>query len=236
MPTSVPYCVPIIASVARQLRPASVLDVGVGFGKYGFVFREYLDIWDMQDVHGYDKARWKTRIEGIEATREYLTPLHDYIYDKIHIGDAMSLMDSLGQYDVIVMGDVLEHFDKAVGRALLDKLYARAKKCLLLTFPEHCSTNHDRLGNPYEAHRSSWGRKDFRFFTQVQYKLLDGYTALVAVTRPPHDPPLLTPCFAARRRHGFKALLANLLVHALGSINASRLVSLLTGRSIALRA
>ena len=66
MPTSVPYCVPVIASIARQLRPKSVLDVGVGFGKYGYLFREYLDVWDMHSVRDYERRRWTTRIEGIE--------------------------------------------------------------------------------------------------------------------------------------------------------------------------
>lgn len=235
MPTSVPYCIPIIASVARQLRPASVLDVGVGFGKYGCLFREYLDIWEAKSVDEYPKSRWRTRIDGIDATREYITPLHRFIYDEIYVGDVLSIIDTLGQYDVIVMGDVLEHFEKNVGNDLLNKLYEHTGRCLLLTFPPNCAIEHDVLGNPYEAHRSNWTRADFRRFDQVEYKLVEGYTALVALTKPSHLPPLLTPSFGARRRAGWKGVVANLMVRVLGPGNASRLATWLLGERVALR-
>lgn len=234
MPTSVPYCIPTIAGVARQILPASVLDVGVGFGKYGVLFREYLEIWEMRNVGDYDRSRWKTRIDGIEATAEYLTPLHEYIYDKIHIGDVRTIIDSLGLYDVVIMGDVLEHFDKQAGTELLEALYAHTNKCLLLTFPENCAINHNVLENPFESHRSSWSRKDFSRFPRVASKLIENYSALVAIAKPPHHPPLLTPSFAARRRAGFKGVVANLMVHALGSSAASRMATRILGRPVAL--
>lgn len=234
MPSSVPYALPIVASIARQLRPMSVLDVGVGFGKYGHLFREYLDIWEMEDVSDYDKSRWKTRIEGIEATPEYITPLHDYLYDKIHIGDVVDIIETLGKYDVIIMADVLEHFDKDVGVDLLDKLYAHTEKCLVLTFPPNCVESRGVLGNPYECHRSSWNRADFRRFPSVRYKPLERRAALVAITRPPHQPPTLTPCFGVRRRAGWRGLAATVLVHALGPARASRLATRIAGEPVVL--
>ena len=164
MPSSVPYAVPIIANIARQLRPAHVLDVGVGFGKYGYLLREYTDIWDMQNVDDYRPERWKTIIDGVDATTASIIPLHEYVYDTIHIGDITELVDTLGSYDVIIMGDVLEHFDKPIGERLLDKLYEHTNKCLLLTFPPNCRTNDSVIGNPYEAHRSAWNGSDFRRF------------------------------------------------------------------------
>lgn len=234
MPTSVPYCVPIIASAARQLRPASVLDVGVGFGKYGMLFREYLDVWEMRNVGDYDKGRWKTHIEGIEATGDYLTPLHEYIYDKVHVGDVRSVLAGLGQYDVIIMGDVLEHFAKDEGGKVLDALFAHCNQCLLLTFPENCAINHDVLENPYESHRSAWHRRDFGRFPRVASKLVENYSAIVAIAKPPHHPPLLTPNFAARRREGVKGVLAGMMVRVMGPAAASRVASRILGRTVAL--
>ncbi len=234
MPTSVPYCIPTIAGVARQIRPASVLDVGIGFGKYGVLFREYLEIWEMRNVGDYDRSRWKTRIDGIEATAEYLTPLHEYIYDKIHIGDVRTIIDSLGRYDVVIMGDVLEHFDKETGTQLLDALYAHTNKCLLLTFPENCAINHDVLENPFESHRSSWNRKEFARFPRVASKLIEQYSAIVAIAKPPHHPPLLTPSFAGRRRVGVEGVLANLMVRSFGSAAASRVGTRIRRRVVVL--
>lgn len=236
MPTSVPYCIPVIASVARQLRPGSVLDVGVGFGKYGFLFREYTDIWNMESLDEYPRERWKTTIEGIEATDRYLTPMHEYLYDRIHIGDAATIVDTLGNYDIIVMGDVLEHFDKRVGESLLDKLFAHTNKCLLLTFPAECPPKDNVLGNPYESHRSAWNRRDFARFSHVAYRMFDGYTALVALAKNRESLPLLTPSFSARRRHGWKAAASWVMVKMLGANAASRLASWVAGEKIALRA
>ena len=236
MPSSVPYAVPIIANVARQLRPRRVLDVGVGFGKYGFLLREYTDIWEMASVDDYRREHWKTVIEGIDATPDYITPLHEYVYDKIHIGDVTTLIDSLGTYDVIIMGDVLEHFDKPAGEVLLDKLYAHTNQCLLLTFPPNCRANDSVIGNPYEAHRSAWNRKDFRRFRHAEYKLLEGRAALVAITKSPHTAPLLTACFGARRREGWKGLATSILVRTLGAVTASRLATWFAGEPRILRA
>lgn len=235
MPTSAPYAIPIIANVARQVRPRSVLEIGVGFGKYGVLLREYLDIWEMNSLADYDRTRWRTRIEGIEATREYITPLHDFIYDTIHIGDATRIIDTLDRYDLILMADVLEHFDKPTGAAFVRKLYDHADRCVLLTYPEPCEARGNVLGNPYEAHHSDWNKGDFKPFSRVAYKHVEGKAAVVAIVRPPHPLPLLTPCFGARRREGWKGLAAAGMVRVLGPVNASRLATWLRGRPRTLR-
>jgi hypothetical protein len=49
MPTSHPYQLNEIIDLAMKVDPKSVLDVGVGFGKYGVLLREYLELWDGRD-------------------------------------------------------------------------------------------------------------------------------------------------------------------------------------------
>ena len=44
MPSSRPNTIPTVIHIVKQLRPSSILDVGVGFGKWGHLFREYTDI------------------------------------------------------------------------------------------------------------------------------------------------------------------------------------------------
>ncbi len=234
MPTSTPYAVPIVASCLRQLKPTSVLDVGIGFGKYGFVVREYLDVWDLADYRDYGKSRWQTRLEGIEATPEYITPLQEYIYDHIHRGEAQHVIDRLGQYDVIMMGDVLEHFEKDEGRRLIRQLFQHANQCVLLMFPPNCEPNDDVLGNPYESHRSAWSRGDFTGYENMAYRVVEGRTAIVALTKPGCRPPVLTPSFAGRARTGWKGMVARSMVRMMGADRASSLASRLTGRKIVL--
>ena len=78
MPSSNPDQINEIMSLVLGLRPESVLDIGIGFGKYGFLCREYLEI-----CYGSKKYNdWQKRIDGIEAFEEYITPLQRQIYNK----------------------------------------------------------------------------------------------------------------------------------------------------------
>jgi len=235
MPTSVPYSIPIVAGIARQLRPRSILDVGIGFGKYGFVLREYTDIWEMSSVAQYDRAKWKTQIDGVDATPQYITPMHRFLYDDIHVGDIRTIVDSLPQYELIIMGDLLEHFEKDEGFALIEKLLAHTRKCLLLIFPNQCAVNLDVLDNPLEAHRSSWSCRDFERFPHHVTKVIEDYSCVVALAHEAANLPLLTPHFGARRRFGWKQALAGLAVYGLGESLATRLASRAFGRKVTLR-
>lgn len=89
MPTSYPENISSIICFIRHLKPKSVLDIGPGFGKYGLLCREYLDIWNKWT---YSKDKWDIRIDAIEAFANYITPVHKYIYNNIYIGDAKELI------------------------------------------------------------------------------------------------------------------------------------------------
>ncbi|MCI0745080.1 MAG: hypothetical protein L0Y58_06715, partial [Verrucomicrobia subdivision 3 bacterium] len=82
MPSSRPNTIPTVIHVVRQLKPASILDVGVGFGKWGHLFREYTDILEAEhDPKRYQRRNWRVRIDGIEAHKAYLTPMHRFLYN-----------------------------------------------------------------------------------------------------------------------------------------------------------
>src|SRR5439155_62198 len=83
---SPPNAIPTIVHLVRQLQPRSILDVGVGFGKWGHLFREYTDILEAEhEPSRYDRENWQVRIEGIEGHAAYLTPMHHFLYDQIHV-------------------------------------------------------------------------------------------------------------------------------------------------------
>ncbi|HII30270.1 TPA: glycosyltransferase family 1 protein, partial [Candidatus Woesearchaeota archaeon] len=86
MPSSSHYQISKIMNLVVKLNPSSILDVGVGFGKYGVLCREYLELGDGREE--YDK--FLRRIDGIEAFKNYITPLHRFIYDHIYIGDGVN--------------------------------------------------------------------------------------------------------------------------------------------------
>ena len=67
---------------AVRLRPERVLDVGVGFGKWGLLLREALDFIDGR----VERSSWQAVIDGIDAHR-YDSPLLDWVYDELRIAD-----------------------------------------------------------------------------------------------------------------------------------------------------
>jgi hypothetical protein len=156
MPTSFPQQISTIVRFIMHLNPKSILDIGVGFGKYGMLSREYLEVWGHESNYG----RFTRRIDGIEAFPEYLTPLHKYVYDHIYPGNALKVVDTLEiSYDLVIMVDVLEHFSKKEGKALIAKLLKKHRGVLIST-PKEFLEQHDTFENEFETHRSHWSCSD----------------------------------------------------------------------------
>src|SRR5881396_2814418 len=185
MPSSRPNTIPTVVHLLRQLKPQSILDVGVGFGKWGHLFREYTDIIEAEhDPARYQRKNWRIRIDGIEGHRAYLTAMHDYLYDKIYVGDAAELIQQLPNYDLIFLGDILEHLEKPAGIKLLQDAFARAGKAVIASTPKFETEQPALCGNELERHRSLWSELDFRDFPGSVVKTVDGATLLVVLPKP----------------------------------------------------
>jgi len=158
MPTS-PYSqIDTVVYLLTKLTPSSILDIGVGNGKMGFIARDLLDVMLGKR---YRKEEWKIRIDGIEIFAPYIQDHQKAIYDTIHIGDALEIVGSLPAYDLIVISDVLEHFDKENARLLLDRCAVRAKHIMINIPLSEKWTQEDIYGNPHERHLSFWSREEF---------------------------------------------------------------------------
>lgn len=161
MPTSHLYQLNEISELIVLTAPASVLDIGPGFGKFGFLTREYLDIWEGR----YEPEQWRTTIDCIEVYGAYITPVHRHIYNTIFEGEASTVLRGMdARYDLILCVDVLEHFDSRAGAALLELCLERARN-LIVSTPHYAGSQSAVFGNPFEAHVSQWTRQDFDRFT-----------------------------------------------------------------------
>jgi len=154
MPTSRPNSLSHLCQRVLDIQPKSILDVGCGFGSKGVLFREYTDIWNLR----YDKEKWETRIDGVEIFEKYICSLQKEIYDKIYIGDILTI--DIKSYDLIYLGDVLEHFTTEDGKKLLEKLILKSKHLIIAT-PLKVFEQSEILGNIYETHKSQWTPEDF---------------------------------------------------------------------------
>ena len=116
MPASDHMTIPKVLSLVSALKPLSILDVGAGNGKYGFLFRESLD-WNWGRL---SPDTWQTTIDAIEIDKTYLTSIHYYIYDTVVQCDWL-YYETERQYDMIFMGDVLEHWPDGLWQDALKK-------------------------------------------------------------------------------------------------------------------
>ena len=146
-----------IIQIAQLLEPMSVLDIGVGNGKYGFLLREYLGI--NRDI---DKNNFV--IDGIEGYKKYITSIQEKIYNEIFLFQINGSIDlPQKEYDLCLLIDVLEHFDKDKGLELLNSTFS-ISKFVLLTTPWNIGDTKIQHDNPLENHKYQWTKKDFSQF------------------------------------------------------------------------
>lgn len=146
MPTSNPILIHDMVRLIKIINPKSVLDVGCGFGKWGFLCREMLDI----AYERYEKKDWKVQIDGVEIFKSYMTPVHSYIYNNISNVDIRKSL--IGEkYDLIILADVLEHMTKEEALCVLNSARVMGKHVIVST-PKGLMEQGKVLGNENERH------------------------------------------------------------------------------------
>ncbi len=157
MPQSNPYTIGAIIEILDRLNPESVLELGVGMGKYGFIIREQLEVAKGRLA----PETWVLKVDGIEACREYHNPVHDWAYNHIWWDDARTLLPRLdAEYDIFLAVDVIEHVTKREGLDILNWALKRARFSVIST-PRYFWAQDDMFGNRFEEHHSLWSPLDF---------------------------------------------------------------------------
>lgn len=169
-----------IIGLIRDLKPSRILDIGTGNGKYGFLAREYLEL----PYRRLKKHEWRTKIDGIEVFKECITPVHNYCYNNIYIGDALDIISSLKRsYDLVLLIDILEHFEYEDGVKLIEILLSSGNKILVST-PKDIGPEDHRQGasfnNKYQIHRFQWKMKHFKKLGRI-FKIGHWYSYIVYI-------------------------------------------------------
>jgi hypothetical protein len=154
MPTSDWDNMASICKEIHRLQPATVMDLGVGAGKYGVLAREVLDgIWGR-----VRPDLWVHRIVGIEAWEEYRNPAWG-VYNHIEIGDFFKY--PVSQYGLVLMIDSLEHLTAEQGRYMLSRLVVDNNH-VIVSVPNGVMKQDDPVyGNPYERHLTTFSGREF---------------------------------------------------------------------------
>ena len=163
MPTSDPFNISPMMIVLTKLRPKRLLDIGCGFGKYGMLYREYTDIWDER----LDPSTWQYHIEGVEAFPAYRNPIHDYAYDAVHYAPAEDVLPTLGEFDCVLISDVIEHLEHSAAKGLVAEAFRHAPTVVIST-PRDFNEQHAICDNEYERHRCHFTAADYPEAVHVQ--------------------------------------------------------------------
>jgi len=162
MPFSQTSQISTILNYIERLFPHTILDVGVGMGQYGFLLRTNLEgsnLFRIENGVGRQsfKEEWQIQIDGIEGCGGYFTPVHEYSYNRLLVGEALELLATLptGSYELVLAIDILEHFDPERGKLFLAQLQRVASKAALISTPKEFIPQ-EVPANPYENHRSHW--------------------------------------------------------------------------------
>lgn len=113
-----------------SVKDTTILDVGAGWGKY----RKLLPVYKMDAVEIWQPYVKQDKLEKL--------------YDKVFNIDVCDLHDI--SYDVIIMGDVLEHIERERAIPLIERLKNSCKQLyVVVPYQYHQGEVH---GNKYEIH------------------------------------------------------------------------------------
>jgi glycosyltransferase involved in cell wall biosynthesis len=135
-----------ILKIIQDINPKSILDMGIGTGQYG------------ETIKG---AMPNVLLDGVEIFPKYKNPLWEY-YNEVFIGDIREI--KLGEYDMYLIIDVIEHMTIEDGLELLKKL----KGNILISTPRDYDQD-EVHGNPFQKHLSKWTVEDFKEFDFDDY-------------------------------------------------------------------
>lgn len=138
-----------------------ILDVGIGSGVYGKLL----------------KAFYYENIDGIDIWPKDINETGlNYIYDNIYIEDILDF--EFDHYDLIIMGDVLEHIPLKESKELLNKFINGKASKLFIQVPYMYENKNAWHGNEKEIHvqdeiNKEYMEKEFPFLKLIKIETVN---------------------------------------------------------------
>jgi SAM-dependent methyltransferase len=113
----------------QDVLPERILDVGLGFGRWGMLAREICD-YRQGRVRRED---WCTHVEAVTLTPREVQEYHHFFYDRVYLTDPVEFVETAtARWDLVVIEDVLCDLPVTMRRRLLTASLARADYVLVL--------------------------------------------------------------------------------------------------------
>jgi len=140
--------------VISKISGEKILDVGAGWGKWGFLTKKhYCEI-----VRNYTDTPY---VAGLDIFFPYLITLKNHkIYDLLVNSNGLNIPFKNSVFDTVIASEILEHLDKKEGYYFIDELKRITKKRLIITTPNYFykqkGENTPEGYNAHEEHKCSW--------------------------------------------------------------------------------
>lgn len=144
-----------------EKRVNSVLDIGPGAGVYYDLLHPYVaaDYWCAVEI-------WAPYIEQFKLREKY---------DEVVIADVDWFdWDAAGSFDLVIFGDVLEHMPRSSAERAIARAIGHARY-VVISIPITHYPQGAEMGNPFEAHVTSWTDESVREDLLDGYEILDSY-------------------------------------------------------------
>ena len=144
MPESHPETKPWVIEKIQNLKAMRIIDVGAGAGIYSELV--------LKDSEGVS-------IDAIEIWGPYIEEFRlEEKYDQVFQVDVRSFASF--DYDLVILGDVLEHMSLSDAKALWNRI-SKSARYAIITIPIVHYPQGEEHGNPYEIHvTDNWRTKD----------------------------------------------------------------------------
>jgi hypothetical protein len=139
--------------IKNKINPQTVLDVGAGVGTYSLLFRKYDFVPKLLNAIEV----WEPYIKEYELLNKY---------KNVFNVDVREWED--WNYDLVILGDVLEHMSKDEALTLWDKISKQARYAIISIPIIDCPQGHEH-DNPYEEHiKDDWTTQEvLKSFTNI---------------------------------------------------------------------
>ena len=158
--------IPVILGEVERLNPMRVLDIGAGMGKYGLLIREqYLS---KKTENGELEPVDDIIIDAVEDTAYLLTERMKGIYNCVFQEDIFKCHSILGNYDLILLIDVVEHWTKGDALYIIGELVRHGP--VMISTPKRTGMYKEHFYGDPRHHISQWIPDDFENFN---YRIIE---------------------------------------------------------------
>ena len=164
---------PAIIHVIQKLKPKTILDIGKGFGKYGFLIHEYAGIDNTKKIDAVKSLQAQSNIlvDAVEVDEDLMLPHLEQLYNTIYFGNILLKYKDLPAYDLVLMIDIIEHINKEEATLLLKHLLQLGNKIIIATPIKFFKQ--ELYKSEFERHISHWTLNDFKNIGCINVQYFD---------------------------------------------------------------